>query len=181
MKAYTLASTINIDENEKIHKIWNELDLSCQMSEIKYAPIPHFSYMTFNKISDKELLKNSLQNISGQLEPFEIQISGLGIFKGEEPILYLPVVRTKKLSDVHSLILSEISDYISETSDFYSEENWIPHITLAIRDINLDNISCAIEQCLQFQLSFRLKVDHIAILYMDENTFGIEKSFALVQ
>ena len=79
----------------------------------------------------------------------------------------------------HKKILNVLSPYIGDSSDFYLEDNWIPHITLAIRDINLENLSCAVDQCMQFDLSFHLTIDHIAILYMDDETFGINKSFAL--
>ena len=179
MTFYALASPINIDENDKIHNIWNELDFACEMNQVKFAPIPHFSYMTYKSVNNPIGLQQTMLDLGNEISPFEIQISGLGIFQGPSPILYLPIVKTKFLFDIHSKILGSISPYIAEASDFYKENNWIPHITLAIRDINLDNLSCAVDRCMQFDLSFRLKIDHLAILYMDDETFGINSRFAL--
>jgi 2'-5' RNA ligase len=168
-----------MDENEKIHKIWNELDFSCQMNEVKFSPIPHFSYMTFTEVLDPSGLGVSLEKLAGEIDSFDVQVNGLGVFKRETPVLYLPIVRTKELSIIHSKILYTVEKYISGLSEFYMESNWMPHITLAIRDITQDNISCAVDECMQFELSFRLIIDHVAILYMDDESYGIKHSFAL--
>ncbi|MBI9049536.1 MAG: 2'-5' RNA ligase family protein [Anaerolineaceae bacterium] len=177
MTFYTLASPINIDENSKIHAIWNELDLTCNVNHVKYSPIPHFSWITFKGINNHALLNEKLHQWAGGFDPFQIKVSGLGIFQGEQPIVYLPIVRTSQLSKLHSGLLKHIDQYIEDASSFYFSENWMPHITLAIRDITLENLSCAVGQCMQFDLTFRLNIDHLAILYMDEKSFGIQQTF----
>ena len=179
MTFYALASPINISENDKIHNIWNELDFACEMNQVKFAPIPHFSYMTYKNVINPVGLQQALEKVSYEINPFRIQVNGIGIFQGPKPILYLPIVKTQLLLQIHSKVLNAASPHISEFSDFYLEENWIPHITLAIRDINLDNISCAVNQCMQFDLSFSLTIDHLAILYMEDETFGINNRFVL--
>lgn len=177
MTFYALASPININENEKIHTIWNELDFACEMNQVKLAPIPHFSYVTYEGVVNHDAIFEALQRVAAEMEPFQIQVSGLGVFQGKTPILYLPIVKTKLLIELHAKILNDVLKHVEKASPFYLEENWIPHITLAIRDVNLDNLSCAVDQCMQFDLSFRLKVDQLAILYMDEESFGIKNSF----
>jgi hypothetical protein len=177
MTFYAIASSININENEKIHAIWNELDFVCEMNQVKFAPIPHFSYMTYEGELNSARITNALKKIAAETKPFQIQISGLGVFQGKTPILYLPIVKTRLLLELHSRLVSEVYEYVDKASSFYLEENWIPHITLAIRDINLENLSCAVDQCMNFDLSFRLNVDQLAILYMDEESFGIKNSF----
>jgi hypothetical protein len=177
MTMYAIASVLNNEENIKVHDIWDGLQSHCQLNAVKVSPIPHFSWFTYINVNSQSDLEHELCDWATIHAPIKLQVNGLGIFPGEKPVLYLPIVRTLKLSAYHFDLIQKISPYIEGTATFYGSDSWIPHVTLAIHDLNNENIDCAVKQCLKHSLSFDLYVDHIAILYLDELTFGLKRKF----
>lgn len=177
MTMYAIASVLNHEENIKIHDIWDDLQSECQLNAVKVSPIPHFSWFTYVNVHDQDELEHELCKWANTHAPIKLQVNGLGIFPGEKPVLYLPVIRNYKLSMYHIDLIQKISQYVEVPASFYASDLWIPHITLAIHDLNDENMDCAIKQCLKHSLSFDLFVDHIAILYLDETSFGLKRKF----
>ena len=66
--------------------------------------------------------------------------SGLGIFTGSPPVLYVPIVRTRELSEFHATVWKHAARTASGTVDYYHPDDWLPHITLAFGDIHKDNL-----------------------------------------
>jgi hypothetical protein len=174
---YAIASVLNSDTNKHIHDIWDDLECQCSLNAVKVSPIPHFSWFTYQRILDEEALGKELLDWANSLEPFSLNVNGLGFFPGEHPVVYLPIVRTYMLSALHIDLMKRIQPLVEGTSNFYTHKEWMPHITLAIHDLTMDNLPCVIKQCLQYDLSFEFYVDHIAILYMDEVSFGLQQKF----
>lgn len=177
MTMYALASVLNQEENKIVHEIWDALEDHCGLKAVKISPIPHFSWFTFNEIDDLPGLEMELFHWALSNGPFSTKVNGLGVFSGDSPVIYLPLVRNPLLTAVHIDLINRIRSYIPVEDGFYDPMDWMPHITLAINDINEENMHCAIERCMQFNLQFDIFIDHIAILYMDENTFGLRKKF----
>jgi 2'-5' RNA ligase len=176
---YAIASVLNSDENVKIQNIWDELTFHCQLKAVQQSPIPHFSWLTYTDVQDPDAFNESLSNWANSHAPFTVKVNGIGIFPGNTPVLYLPIVRNYALSALHYELLSQLSPHLEGTSSLYAPDAWIPHITLAFHDLTYANLNCAITQCLKFDLSFNLYVDHIAILYLDETSFGLQRKINL--
>jgi hypothetical protein len=177
MTMYAIASVLNMDENKAIHEIWDDLEEKCGLKGVKFSPIPHFSWFTFQDVSDLESFEQDLFQCALSFAPFIAKTIGLGIFPGEHPVAYLPIVRNQLLTSMHAGLLATAKPYVKDIPDFYSSTEWMPHITLAFRDLTPLNIVCLIERCFSFNLKFDLYVDHIAILYMDELSFGLKYKF----
>ncbi len=179
MTMFAIASVLNHEENIKIHDIWDGLQSQCNLNAVKMSPIPHFSWFTYVNVLDQEALENELCEWANLNGPLIVKVNGLGIFPGENPVLYLPLVRNYKLTAMHFDLVQKISPYVEGTSSFYTSESWMPHVTLAIHDLNNSNLACAVAHALKHNLSFELYVDHLAILYLDDLTFGLQRKFNL--
>jgi hypothetical protein len=177
MTLYAIASVMNNEENIKIHDIWDNLQSECHLNAVKISPIPHFSWYTYVNVHDQNELEHELCKWATMHAPIKLQVNGLGIFPGEKPVLYLPIVRNYILSMYHIDLIQKISPYVEGPASFYTSESWMPHVTLAIHDLNDENLNCAINQCLTHSLSFELYIDHVAILYLDEASFGLKRKF----
>lgn len=92
--------------------------------------LPHFSYQVAEEY-DVGRLKELLRGFAREVSPFEVRTSGLGVFTGERPVLYVPIVRTPALSWLHRVLWRELSGTGQNISGYYRPEYWIPHITLA--------------------------------------------------
>ena len=177
MTMYAIASVLNREENETVHDLWDDLENYCNLHAVKFSPIPHFSWFTFQEVDDIEGLETELFNWALSSGTFSSKVNGLGIFPGESPVIYLPLVKNPILTSMHIDLLNRISPYIHAINTFYDPMDWIPHITLAFRDLQPDTMDCAIRRCMQFNLQFDVFIDHIAILFMNEITFGLKKKF----
>ena len=179
MTMFAIASVLNNEENKKIHDIWDDLQSHCQLNAVKISPIPHFSWFTYVNVLAQEDLEHELCIWANSHRPLTVKVNGLGIFPGEKPVLYLPVVKNIMLSALHFDLIQKISPYVDGTSNFYNSDAWMPHVTLAIHDVNNENLNCAVSIAIKHNLSFDLYVDHLAILYLDELSFGLQRKFIL--
>ena len=80
-----------------IEHIWDEFENRFGMVDIAPTPIAHYSYQIAHHY-DLETLIPALNRVAQKTEPFIVKTSGLGIFTGEQPVLYVPVVRTPQLA-----------------------------------------------------------------------------------
>ncbi|MDN5341700.1 MULTISPECIES: 2'-5' RNA ligase family protein [Oceanotoga] len=158
-----------------INKIWDELEDNFGVKKIKdIFPYPHFTWnISGNKLENiEEILLNKISI----LEPFEVQTSGLGIFTGDRNVLYVPIKLSRKLYAYHKYIW-EIYEDKSQNVEYYSPEEWFPHITLASEDINRENIGNIVSYLSKRQLNFKIKINSISLIDETELGFNIIKTF----
>jgi 2'-5' RNA ligase len=173
-----IGSILSAPADQQTFQIWNWLEEQCKLVSVKLAPIPHFSWQSAGSYH-QELLLLELEKVSKSLKPFVIRTSGIGIFTGESPILYLNVIKTKALTEVHQVIWSAASRYAITPNLNYSPEQWVPHITLAYQDVNSENLSCAVKDLMYQPLDVEIYVRNIAVLFKEEKDYGIIKEFNL--
>jgi len=156
--------------------LWSLLENHCGLSGIKFTPIPHFSYQGAEAYA-LEPVKATLHQIAADTAPFEVQICGLGIFTGDIPVLYLPIVKTQVLLSLHQRIWTAVLQFANELNQYYTPEHWVPHITLAHRDVTQDRLICAIEDLAFFPLNATVRVDQLALIA--ETDVEIKTAFRL--
>lgn len=174
----TIASLFDKRSSKQTGLVWDLLETECSLSGIRNIPYPHFSWLTGADFSDKHIF-DLLEDLCKKLEPFEIKTTGIGIFTGDEPIIYLPLVKTKKLFEYHQMIWALIENHVSEVNSYYSPENWIPHITIGFGDVTTDRLSCAVRNLSKYDLSMTITIDNLSYLSRIEEQAKIEKIFKL--
>ena len=167
-----IATLLSRNSDEKTKKMWQDLEESCGVSGIKIPQDPHFSWFVAEKFDEPEV-KSEFLNLSQQLTEFEISTNGIGLFTGEKPILYIPIVKTRKLLELHEKIWSLLSPMGVKLSAFYQPEHWIPHITMTSDDASLANITCIIETIMPLALTMTIPVNNLALIYSEEKSAGI--------
>jgi len=70
----------------------------------------------------------------------------------------------------------------SKLNDYYSPDNWFPHITLAVEDINKDNIGQITSYLSDKKLKYQIKLESLSLVHRElgkeieiDQTFGIPK------
>lgn len=163
-----LVSLLDQAHTEQVEVIWQLLKYQCGLSGVKTTPYPHFSWQVA-KGYDWDALGNRLVEIAQAFSPFQVRTSGLGLFTGEQPVLYIPVVRTSVLHALH-LRIWEVSRSISmDISPYYAPDSWKPHITIAQGDLNLDTVSCAIQQLARQNFDWVIPIDNLAVIYATDD------------
>ena len=137
-------------------------DLGVRVSTV---PNPHLSYHVSNTYQAEQLLP-LLEQVTWQMEPFVLQVSGLGVFTGPEPVVYASIVRSRQLSKLHETLWELADPVCPNPSKLYHPDNWMPHITL------LDGHNLAFR--LSYVVDWLNKHDFQHQLFIDNLTFWVK-------
>jgi 2'-5' RNA ligase len=155
-----------------VFSIWQELGMHCGLSGVNTTPFPHFSWLIADNF-DWDELDSAISEIAARVKPFTVQTTGLSLFTGPNPVLYIPIVRTAELSRIHKLVWDKISPIGTEVSPYYAPPNWMPHITLAFGELSNEDLSCALEKLAFRNFDWQIPIDHIAVGYQNPGATAI--------
>ena len=128
-----VASLLPQPYHAQVEALWAELEADFGLKGVCVTPYPHFTWQ-IAPAYDLERMTGVLEDIASRTAPFEIKTAGLGLFTGESPVLYIPLVKTQALSALHQQIWEALLPACTDPSPYYSPEQWVPHITLACSD-----------------------------------------------
>jgi hypothetical protein len=175
---YAITSLFEESASEATRSFWETLEINCGLSGVKTSPYPHFSWLAttdflWDPVSEK------LEMLCETLPPFQVQTAGLGIFTGSKPILYISLVKTAQLLNIHSKIWNAVFPFLKDPILYYSPEHWIPHITVAYGDLTIQNLPCAIQGMMDKPIDFVLEIKKISVLFHTSEEVGIKAVFPL--
>lgn len=158
-----IVSLLDEEHTRLTESLWSELESEFGLRGIYVTPFPHFSHHVARDY-DKEALGPILGRLAQKAQAFQIQASGLGIFPGSAPVLYVPVIRTQELSQFHASVWQHTAHTASGTIDCYRPENWLPHITLAMIDTHKDNLPDVIRMLSERPLHWHIAIDNLSFI-----------------
>ncbi len=130
---------------------------------------PHFSYQVAEGFN-LEALEARLAQEAARLAPITTRVSGVGIFPGPHPIIFLPVVRTLELSHLHHRLWEITKDTAHKPVSHYHATRWIPHITLAQKDVTPDTLPAVMRWLNNQTFDWEIRVDNLALIYTNGET-----------
>jgi 2'-5' RNA ligase len=173
---YAIATLLDPNSDSQIRDFWQLLETDCGLAGIKTTPLPHFSWQGAENYPVSEV-ERILKDVAGQQSPFTVQTSGLGLFTSPVPVLYLALVKTVILMNVHGLLWDMIGPLASDLNSHYSPDLWMPHITVAYHDLTSDNLACAVKNLIYRPVELEIHVDRLALLYQINGDTGIKSFF----
>jgi len=160
---YAVISELDSKSAETVSQIWRRLCLDCGLKEIYNLPTPHFTWFLAEEM-DIEKAAPILEQIGLGVESFTLHTFGLGIFSGEKPVLYLPMVKTVEMIQLHQAIWDQIQVYGEDAKLYYSPRLWVPHITLALKDLTKENLACAVNTIAFEPIELFVEVNNLALV-----------------
>ena len=128
---------------------------------------PHLSYHVADRY-DLDRLLPRIRAIAAAAPPLTVRAEGVGLFTGDYPVIFLPVIRDARLSELHTA-LWQVAEAVAEgSSPYYHPDSWTPHITLAAGTMTADDIAEVMRVMAGHTLSFRFRLDSIACISDDE-------------
>ena len=163
------------DKHDKLVKsVCDELEDQCGLQGIRETPFPHFSWQVADGYKDDEI-EQTLQELADEIEPFEINVVGVGIFSGNTgglPVLYVPVLRQQVLNLNHRLIWKRLECCAINPKELYHAYNWMPHITLAYGDVTQEKLDCAVKLLCFREINWKIPINNISNVYLVEGEPG---------
>jgi 2'-5' RNA ligase len=123
-----VVSLLDADHEVAVRRIWDRLAVHGLETDLWVTPIPHITYHVADAYCDK--MVENLSLVAGETRPFMIRTAGLGMFSGENPVIYLPVVRNEAVDHVHGQIWHSMEQTADGANQLYSPPFWVPHITI---------------------------------------------------
>jgi len=173
---FAIATLLDPYSDSLTRNFWQLLEKDCGLAGINTTPLPHFSWQGADDYSVDEVEQN-LNEITSQLAPFSVRTAGLGLFTGSVPVLYLALVKTALLIEVHRTIWEMIGPLGTGLNRHYSPDLWMPHITIAYQDLTADNLACAVKNLIFVPVDLEIRVNQLALLYQIDSDTGVRSSF----
>ena len=171
---YSIASLIESDTTGP----WQKLAHLCEYSGLTVDAIPHFSWQTAEKYQEKAT-KRELSLLADIVPPFKISTSGLGVFSNDHKILFLIIVKTREILEIHEMLWKELSVLAEQPKIHYSPEKWIPHISINLYKLEDSQFDCSFNELLKNNLQFEFVVKKFGLLFLTNQSAGIDAIFPL--
>jgi 2'-5' RNA ligase len=163
-----IVSMLDPQTTATVEALWTELE---QQFGLRYArtAYPHFSYQVVERYV-APTLEPILRRLAEAARPLRVTTSGLGIFTGERPVLYVRVVRDGTLSAFHRAIYDAALPLCEGMHDYYVPALWNPHITLAMQDLTHEMLPDVIRLLSRRPFQWNSTVDSLSLVLNAQGT-----------
>ena len=159
-----------------INTIIKRLEEKFGLDDVQATLDPHLTYQLAG-VKKLSALKKVLAEVAATTKPFPAFTTGLGVFPGARPVIYIPVLRSDALNALHQRIRAATAPLCLRTDKFSGPDCWLPHISLALHDTTPDLLGPVLSYLNQETYNLRIHIDNITILRQDGELFVKEEVF----
>ncbi|MEM8535060.1 MAG: 2'-5' RNA ligase family protein [Chloroflexota bacterium] len=141
---YGVSSDLTGNAYDAVMVLWRHLEHRYDLRMAQAAIRPHVTYVVGECRKPRALAK-TLDQLALQIEPHEVHIDGVDVFEGRYPVIFLKVVRTAYLEQVHRQLYDAMKEAGLNVRKEYQPEHWVPHVTLAFQDVSPQSIAPILE------------------------------------
>ncbi len=123
---------------------------------------PHITLGIWNS-EDAGVAMEKLSILSNNNKKIKVRFSSIGIFKKEKYILFLAPVINEDLLQIHSSFYKEFSSLSDNFVDYYRNNNWVPHTTLAM-DLTDEELMIAVRCASKAELYIEAEISELALI-----------------
>jgi 2'-5' RNA ligase len=168
---HAIISKLDPESSSTVRNYWQQLNEHCGLAAIYSLPTPHVTWFAAESI-EVERIPPVLAKIAANRVPFTLHTFGLGIFSGEQPVLYLPMVKSLEMIDLHGEIWDQVEPFSKDPKTYYSPKFWVPHITLALRDLTPETLTCAVNALGFEPIELFVSIDNLIMAESEEDSLG---------
>lgn len=173
---YAIASLLDPNGEQVIRNLSRQFELRCGISAGPIKLLPHFTWVSAASYQ-LETVERILADLASRTALLRVRSAGLGIFTGKSPVVYVPLIKDQPLLEFHQLVWEQLQPYAEGPNTYYNPDRWIPHITLALHDVQSDRLGCAVADVMIQPIEFEIIIDQFAILYQADGNSGIKARF----
>ena len=162
----------------RINGVIKNLEEKFGIDDVQATLDPHLTYQLAG-VRKLSALKAALTKVAAATEPFPAFTTGLGMFPGERPVIYIPVLRSDALNALHRRILAATAPLCLRTDTFSGPDCWLPHISLALHDTTPDLLGPVLGYLNQETYNLKIIIDNLTILRQEGELFVQEEVFQM--
>jgi 2'-5' RNA ligase len=123
---------------------------------------PHVSLAIYSELNTA-LCAGLLNSFAQTHSPFALTIASLGIFPGEQAVVFLAPIVSSSLLDLHRQVHQLLQDTGTLPSAYYLPGRWTPHCTLATR-VSPQLLSQALAVGLAMSFPLPISIEEIGVI-----------------
>jgi 2'-5' RNA ligase len=160
-----VVSLLDDEHYRIIEGVWEELSQNFGVRGIYSTPFPHFTYQV-SEVYDLDRVETGLKRIASEMQPFNVRTGGLGVFTASKPVLYVPIVRSPELNELHERVWTEVGQVtVGEATRYYESGMWLPHVTLAQGDIDCASLAEIMSVLAARNFHWEMEVNNLSLIY----------------
>lgn len=159
-----IVSLLDDRHTELVGKLWVEMARQFGVANAAEMFVPHFSYHVAESY-DVGRLNGVLDEVARETAVFTIQTAGVAVFPGPEPVIYIPAARHLALTQLHERLWTAVTPISQGSVDHYAPAGWLPHITLAFRNVTLDKLGSVVTWLQGQSIAWTIPIDNLVLVY----------------
>lgn len=172
-----VTSLLSAQSADRINRIIKSLETEFGLDDVQATPDPHITYQLAG-VRRLSALCGVLGEVARTTRPFPAYTTGLGLFPGPNPVIYIPVLRSDELNHLHRRILHATAPLCLQTDRFSTPDCWLPHISLALHDTTPELLGPVLQYLNQQTFNLNFTIDNLAILRQEGEFFVQEQNFS---
>ncbi|TXK52323.1 2'-5' RNA ligase family protein [Pontibacter qinzhouensis] len=162
--------------SDRVTELTELLEKKFGLKGVKMSPYPHLTFLTA-EIPDLDEMKEYLERVCLETPVFNVRTTGLGIFPGAAPVIYVPVLRTSRLNLFHGNIHRDIAEMSVEMSVYYNPNMWLPHISLALGDTTPEILGPVLNFLNTYNFNWDISLDNLTLMRKSGDFYLKEEEF----
>jgi 2'-5' RNA ligase len=137
------------ESDRRVRAVWQRIadaGLPQPMLELPGAK-PHVSLTALERLADPGAFAARLAELAASEPPLAIRMASAATFATAEGVLYLGVVATRELLELHARFYAHFERELQSANPWYRPSQWVPHCTLSL-GLTGHQIGAALESCL---------------------------------
>ena len=163
-----IATLITGSERDEVLRYWDIFEKEYNSIGVRSCDHPNLGFQG-GDCSNLDFLKDELSNLCNIISPFEMIVDGFGYFEAPSKVVYLQVMKTNELIEIHKEINIILSKSCISTFQYYTPEYWVPHITLAMDDLSETSFDTFKKRHKDTSPSFNQTISNLALVEFKDN------------
>lgn len=161
---------------DHINTLIKSLETEFGLDDVQATPEPHLTYQIVEP-TNLATLKKALRHIAATTPPLVAHTTGLGMFPGDRPVIYIPVLRSDALNEVHHRVYNLAGPLCTRTDKFSGPDLWLPHVSLALHDTTPELLGPVLRFLNNQTFNLELLINNITLLRPEGELFVREEVF----
>jgi 2'-5' RNA ligase len=158
-----VVSALDDPHRDMVENIWGELKAVFGLQGVIGTTRPHFTYHVAGEY-DAPAIGEGLSGVARTERAFAIETHGLGVFRGDETVLYLHISPSPALASMHHRVWEAVTPIATEPKPVYAAASWVPHITLAIGDLTEEILPLALQLLNRREYKWTIPVTNVSLI-----------------
>lgn len=179
VETHAISSDLTGAAADQVVALWRKLRARFGLRSAEQARTPHVTFVVGE--IDSEALRQSLPRIVQDTAPLEVELGGVYAFESESPVVYLRVDTSPALVTLHRRVLAVAKDVGMQIWPWYGEADWIPHVTLALYDVERSRLDDVMAEARQYtgDIRWHTRLESLALVRLGPLT-GTRRPYSFV-